>query len=91
MVNLGELVMILDLHRQGLTVSAISWSWTGASGGSASAGFGDGWFGRFRQRRVQRRGTPDKGEASRKVGTVRLSGWDQRRRYRRDYIDSLTT
>jgi hypothetical protein len=29
-------------------------------------------------------GPPDKGEASRKVGTVRLSGWDQRRRYRRD-------
>ncbi len=25
MIQLGELVMILDLHRQGLTVSAISW------------------------------------------------------------------
>lgn len=24
MINLGELVMILDLHRQGLTVSAIA-------------------------------------------------------------------
>ena len=28
-------------------------------------------------------GGPDKGEASGKVGTVRLSGWEQRR-YRRD-------
>ena len=33
--------------------------------------------------RAHQMGPPDKGEASGKVGTVRLSGWDQRR-YRRD-------
>jgi hypothetical protein len=45
---------------------------------------------RFRARRYRATGQstsngapPDKGEASGKVGTVRLSGWDQRR-YRRD-------